>query len=175
MQQIGGDRPLQITITQSDMITGSVGLLTVACSHFSQCGEEQGSALYHSRARWPRAGAHRRCMSIGDNPKPPGRLTASLLSFPIPAQGISLGIAVFTLTTMQKRCLAAPDSNTVDMKDPTVSPDGITVAFARASTLRVRDIFTVLLVVGVSAGLPMKESAFGILCGPEWKEHRFHI
>ena len=50
---------------------------------------------------------------------------------------------MFTLTTMQKRCLAAPDSNAVDMEDPAVSPDGTTVTFARASTLRVRDIFTV--------------------------------
>jgi Tol biopolymer transport system component len=144
VQQIGGDRPLQITHTQSGMITGVSWSPDGRLLAFGRCGDENRGALYTIPAL---GGPERELTDVacdwGEAQAtwtPDGQ---SLVFSDSCTAGSSLGIAVFTLTTMQKRCLAAPDSNTVDMEDPAVSPDGTTVAFARASTLRVRDIFTV--------------------------------
>ncbi len=144
VQQIGGDRPLQITHTQSGMITGVSWSPDGRLLAFGRCGDENRGALYTIPAL---GGPERELTDVAcdwgeaqASWTPDGQ---SLVFSDSCTAGSSLGIAVFTLTTMQKRCLAAPDSNAVDMEDPTVSPDGTTVAFARASTLRVRDIFTV--------------------------------
>jgi Tol biopolymer transport system component len=144
VQEIGGDRPLQITHTQGGMITGVSWSPDGRLIAFGRCGDENRGKLYTIPAL---GGPERDLTDVAcdwgeaqASWTPDGQ---SLVFSDSCTAGSSLGIAVFTLTTMQKRCLAEPDSSTVDMEDPTVSPDGTTVAFTRASTLRVDDIFIV--------------------------------
>jgi Tol biopolymer transport system component/DNA-binding winged helix-turn-helix (wHTH) protein len=144
VQRIGGDRPLQITHTQEGMITGvdwsPDGRLLV----FGRCGDENRGALYTISAL---GGPEHQLTDVACDWggaraiwTPDGH---SLVFSDSCTPGGSLGIAAFTLATGQKGCVAAPDSNTVDLENPVISPDGNTVAFVRVSTSRVSDIFTV--------------------------------
>ena len=164
VQHIGGDRPLQITHTQSGMITGVSWSPDGRLLAFGRCGDENRGALYTIPAL---GGPERELTDVacdwGEAQAtwtPDGQ---SLVFSDSCTPGGSLGIAAFTITTGQKRCLAAPDSNTVDLEYPTVSPDGTTVAFVRASTLRVRDIFTVPFRGGSVRRLTSEGKRFGDL------------
>jgi Tol biopolymer transport system component/DNA-binding winged helix-turn-helix (wHTH) protein len=144
VQRIGGDRPLQITHTQSGMITGidwsPDGRLLV----FGRCDDENRGALYTIP---PLGGPEHKLTDVTcDWGRAIGIWTPdgqSLVFSDSCTPGASLGIAVFTLATGQKRCLVAPDSNSMDFLRPVVSPDGTNVAFVRESTGRVSDIATV--------------------------------
>ena len=143
VQHIGAGRPVQITHTQTGMITGVSWSPDGRLLAFGRCGDENRGTLYTIPAL---GGPERKVTDVAcdwgeaqASWTPDGR---SLVFSDSCTAGGSLGIAVFTLATMQKRCLAAPDSNTIDLEYPTVSPDGTTVAFTRTSTVRVRDIFT---------------------------------
>ena len=164
VQRIGGGRPLQITRTRSGMITGVSWSPDGRLLAFGRCGEENRGALYTIPAL---GGPERELTDVacdwGETQAswtPDGQ---SLVFSDSCTPGGSLGIAVFTLTTGHKRCLAAPDSNTVDLEYPTVSPDGTTVAFVRSSTLRVRDIFTVPFRGGSVRRLTSEGKRFGDL------------
>jgi len=63
----------------------------------------------------------------------------------------------FTFATGKKRCLAAPDSNSVNLYIPMVSPDGQNVAFVRETTVRVIDLF----VVPFQGGTPRRLTSEG--------------
>src|SRR6059058_1165113 len=67
----------------------------------------------------------------------------SLLFSDVCAGGASLGIVAFRVATGNKRCLATPDSNSDNFYYPTLSPDGINVAFVKESTIHVMDLFIV--------------------------------
>jgi Tol biopolymer transport system component/DNA-binding winged helix-turn-helix (wHTH) protein len=144
VQRIGGDRPLQITHTQGGMIAwvdwSPDGRLLV----FGRCGGDNHGSLYtipvlggpeykftDVACEWGAAGAVW---------TPDGR---SLLFSDACLDGGSLGIAVFTFATGEKRCLAVPESNSVNLNSPKASPDGENVAFLRETTVRVMDLFTV--------------------------------
>jgi Tol biopolymer transport system component len=164
VQHIGGDRPLRITHTQSGMITGVSWSPDGRLLAFGRCGDENRGALYTIPAL---GGPERELTDVacdwGEAQAtwtPDGQAVVFSDSC---TPGGSLGIAAFTITTGQKRCLAAPDSNTVDLEYPTVSPDGTTVAFVRASTLRVRDIFTVRFRGGSVHRLTSEGKRFGDL------------
>ena len=164
VQHVGGDRPLQITHTQSGMITGVSWSPDGRLLAFGRCGDENRGALYTIPAL---GGPERKLTDVAcdwgeaqASWTPDGQ---SLVFSDSCTPGGSLGVAVFTLTTGRKRCLATPDSNTVDLDYPTVSPDGTTVAFIRASTVRVRDIFTVPLRGGSVRRLTSEGKRFGDL------------
>ena len=164
VQHIGGDRPLQITHTQSGMITGVSWSPDGRLLAFGRCGDENRGALYSIPAL---GGPERQLTDVAcdwgeaqASWTPDGQ---SLVFSDSCTPGGSLGIAVFTLTTGQKRCLAAPDANTIDLEYPTVSPDETTVAFVRTSTVRVRDIFTVPFRGGSVRRLTSEGKRFGDL------------
>jgi Tol biopolymer transport system component len=164
VQHIGGDRPLQITHTRSGMITGVSWSPDGRLLAFGRCGDQNRGAIYTIPAL---GGLDRKLTDIAcdwgeaqASWTPDGQ---SLVFSDACTPGGSLGIAVFTLATRRKRCLAPPDSNVVDLEYPTVSPDGTMVAFIRASTLRVRDIFTVPLRGGGVRRLTSEGKRFGDL------------
>ena len=164
VQRIGGDRPLQITHTRGGMITGVSWSPDGRLLAFGRCGDENRGALYTIPAP---GGPERKLTDVAcDWGEAQASWTPDGQSLVFPdscTPGGSLGIAVFTLTTRQKRCLAAPDSNVVDLEYPTVSPDGTTVAFIRTSTVRVRDLFTVPLHGGSVRRLTSEGKRFGDL------------
>jgi Tol biopolymer transport system component/DNA-binding winged helix-turn-helix (wHTH) protein len=144
VQRIEGDRPLQITHTQSGMITGidwsPDGRLLV----FGRCDQENRGALYTIP---PLGGPEHKLTDVacvwGDATAIWTPDSRSLVFSDSCTPGGSLGIAAFELETGQKRCLASPASNAVDFLNPMVSPDGNNVAFVSQSTIRVMDISTV--------------------------------
>jgi Tol biopolymer transport system component len=73
----------------------------------------------------------------------------------------ALGIVALALATGKKRCLAAPDSNSIDLYNPMVSPDGRNVAFVRDTTARVSDLFTVPLGGGTPRQLTFEGRRIG--------------
>jgi Tol biopolymer transport system component len=146
VQRIGGESPLQITHTDGGMITGVDWSPDGRLLSFGRCGEGNRGALYTIS---PLGGEEHRLTDVacdwGEAKAiwtPDGQ---SLVFSDACVPGESLGIAVFTLTSGLKRCVAVADSNTVDLLNPAVSPDGSTVAFIRMSTVRVSDIFIVPL------------------------------
>jgi Tol biopolymer transport system component/DNA-binding winged helix-turn-helix (wHTH) protein len=144
VQRIGGDRPLQITHTKGGMIPfvdwSPDGRLLV----FGRCGDDNRGSLYTISAQ---GGEEHKVTDVscdwamtGAVWTPDGR---SLLFSDACVDGGSMGIVVFTFATGKKRCLAAPDSKSVNFYVPTASPDGQTVAFVRQTTVRVMDLFIV--------------------------------
>jgi Tol biopolymer transport system component/DNA-binding winged helix-turn-helix (wHTH) protein len=158
VQRIGGDRPLQITHTQGGMIAwvdwSPDGQLLV----FGRCGDDNYGSIYTIPAL---GGEEHRVTDVackwggaGAVWTPDGR---SLLLSDACVKGGSLGIVAFALATGKKRCLAAPDSNSVNFYSPMGSPDGENVAFRRVTTGRVSDLF----VVPFEGGTPRRLTAEG--------------
>jgi Tol biopolymer transport system component/DNA-binding winged helix-turn-helix (wHTH) protein len=161
-QRIGGGRPLQITNTSSGMIAwvnwSPDGRLLV----FGRCGDDNHGSLYTIPAL---GGPEHKLTDVACEWgateavwTPDGR---SLLISDACVEGGPLGIMVFTIATGKKRCLARPDSNSVEFVSPMPSPDGKSVAFVRETTVRVRDLFT----IPFEGGTPRRLTFEGRLVG----------
>jgi Tol biopolymer transport system component/DNA-binding winged helix-turn-helix (wHTH) protein len=144
VQQIGGDRPLQITHTKGGMIAwvdwSPDGRLLV----FGRCGDDNHGSLYTIPVL---GGPEHKVTDVACDWGTTGAVWTldgrSLLFSDACLDGGSLGIGVFTFATGKKRCLAAPDSKSVNLHGPMASPDGENVAFIRETTGRVMDLVSV--------------------------------
>src|SRR3954447_8012248 len=138
VQRIGGGRPLQITNPQGAMIAwvdwSPDGRLLV----FGRCGEYNHGSLYTIPAL---GGPEHRVTDVACDWGMTGAVWTpdgqSLLFSDVCAGGDSLGIVAFRVAIGNKRCLATPDSNSDNFYYPTLSPDGINVAFVKESTIHV--------------------------------------
>ena len=162
VQRIGGDRPLQITHTQGGMIawvdwSPDGGLLV-----FGRCRDDNHGSLYTIAAL---GGPEHRVTDVACNWGATGAVwTADGKSFLFSdacVEGATLGIVSLTVATGKKRCLTAPDSNSVNLDTPMLSPDGKNVAFVRETTIRVRDLF----IVPFQGGTPHRLTSEGRLLG----------
>jgi Tol biopolymer transport system component/DNA-binding winged helix-turn-helix (wHTH) protein len=150
VQLIGGDRPLQITHTQRGTIDGLFWSPDGRLLSFARCGDEDRGSLNAIPAL---GGPERKLTDVactfgvlgGGFWTPDGR--SLVFSDKCTADG-PRGISVFTFATGQKRCLAIPDSASSELRWPTLSPDGNTVAFVALSTFYRTNIFTIPLAGG---------------------------
>ena len=174
VQLIGGDRPLQITHSQSGGVGGHLdwspdGRLIV----FGRCGDENRGALYTIS---PLGGAEQKITDVACNYgdaeavwTPDG---LSLVFSDNCNAGGPLEIMLLTLATGLKRCLVASDSNSVDLLFPRVSPDGSTVAYMRMATLNVADTYA----VSIAGGTPRRLTFEGkFTCIPLWSKDGQYI
>jgi len=162
VQRIGGDRPLQITHTQGGMIAWVAWSPDSRLLVFGRCGDDNHGSLYTIAAL---GGPEHRVTDVACNWGATGAVwTAdgkSLLFSDACVEGATLGIVSLTVATGTKRCLAAPDSNSVNLDTPMLSPDGKKVAFVRETTIRVRDLF----IVPFQGGTPRRLTSEGRLLG----------
>jgi Tol biopolymer transport system component/DNA-binding winged helix-turn-helix (wHTH) protein len=162
VQRIGGDRPLQITHTQGGMIPwvdwSPDGRLLV----FGRCRDDDHGSLYTIPAL---GGPEHKLTDVACRWAATGAVWTSdgqyLLISDACVDAGPLGVVVFTVATEKKRCLAAPDSNSDNFYQPTLSPDGKNVAFLKESTVRVMDLF----IVPFQGGTPRNLTSEGRLLG----------
>jgi Tol biopolymer transport system component/DNA-binding winged helix-turn-helix (wHTH) protein len=162
VQRIGGDRPLQITHTQGGMIAwvdwSPDGRLLV----FGRCGDDNHGSLYTIPAL---GGPEHKLTDVACEWGATEAIWTSdgrsLLISDACVDGGPLSIMVFTIATGKKRCLAQPDSNSVEFISPRLSPDGKNVAFVRETTIRVMDLFAVPFQGGVPSRLTFEGRLLG--------------
>lgn len=174
VQLVGGERPLRLTHTSSGYI---------CCADWSPDGREiafgrcddHGGAVFtipalggserkltdvicpHGDAGYPKWIADGRSLLLADSCAPEG----------------PRGLVVFSRETGKKRCLTAPQLySEVGDSEPTLSPDGRTVAFLRNTTLGPAKIYTIAL----SGGNPRQVSPDGwAVINPMWSSDGQHI
>jgi len=160
----GGDRPLQITHSQSAGVSFPIdwspdGRLLA----FGRCGDDNRGALYTISAL---GGPERKVTDVtclygntGARWTPDGQ---SIVFADSCTPAGPVGIAVYMPATGSRRCLAVPDSTKLGLMYPEVSPDGSTVAYVDASTVGVGDVYT----VSFAGGPPRRITFEGITACP---------
>jgi Tol biopolymer transport system component len=161
VQKVEGDRPMQITQSQSGTISGVDWSPDGRLLAFGHCGDEDRGALYVIS---PVGGAEQKITdftcSYGDADAvwtPDG---SALVFSDNCAPGGSRGISVFTLATGRKRCLAAPNSNLLSIPSLAVSPDGRFVAYVGDSASRIADVYIVPFSDGAPRRITFERRAF---------------
>jgi serine/threonine protein kinase/Tol biopolymer transport system component len=151
VEVIGGERPLQITHTQSGGISSIEWSPDGRLLSFARCGDEDRGEIHTIS---PLGGPEQKLTDVACSYggvdaawTPDG--SALVLSDPC-VPGGPMSIVVYALATGKKRCLATPDSAGTDLGYGTMSWDGKTVAYLENTTMEKGDIY----VVPIAGGTP---------------------